>query len=116
MAAKWRIIAQRHQRTVQALLFEIGRLRVQLGEEQPYGLLGGASFVAASEQMNIAKCAQCGRQIDPYTNTGRKRLYCGAKCRTRAWRARKWLNGNTEPSGAERRKRASVESASGDNV
>jgi hypothetical protein len=85
-ARKWRLIAQRYQRQVQDMLFELGRVSVELGDSVTVSLNPQGSW---RDDVEVIPCAaNCGVQIRKYTSYGRPRNYCSTACRARAYRSR----------------------------
>jgi len=72
----WREQAALQQRNVQRLLFQNAQLIVLLGAIMP-GLW----------EFNMPHCVSCGIELPP-----RSTKHCSARCRNRAWRARRFAD------------------------
>jgi hypothetical protein len=85
-ARRWREQAERHLRTVQDLMFELGKVSAANGgaislDPPRDGARDGA-------RDDLAVCRQCGRRIEGWARYRTRRLYCDFRCQQRAYRAR----------------------------
>jgi hypothetical protein len=88
----WRQIAERYQRQLQAMLFELGRVQVLVGDSVTVSLNPELAVTPSQDdQAEPVPCGYCGHLIEPYTSLGSVRRYCGHRCQQRAYRARRKL-------------------------
>jgi hypothetical protein len=88
---RWREVAERYQRQMQAMLFELGRVQVLLGDSVTVSLTGEPPVTLSHDEHEPVPCGFCGHLIEPYTSLGSVRRYCDHRCQQRAYRARRKL-------------------------
>ena len=92
---RWREVAERYQRQMQAMLFELGRVQMLLPDGVTVSLNPEPVVTPSRDDHEPVPCGYCGHLIQPYTDLGSVRRYCDHRCQQRAYRARRKLEVQT---------------------